>query len=114
MELENLPEEISKLKKVSKEMIVQAVLNNYVIGNDEHVEAVKNAIIAQVEFFIEVDESLDIVGADSGFEISNFKVKGKIGPLAPRARRALTMEGLLFRGVNSFGGRKPCSKYQSF
>lgn len=97
--LAELPDFAERLIDRAKEIITLHILNFN--ETSEEIAAVRNAVCAQVEFFLETDESHDILGGFNEFSVSGFSAKGKIGPLAPRARRFLFLNGLLYAGIGS-------------
>lgn len=68
----------------------------------ENADAAKSATMAQVEFWMEAGEESDIYGAKNfrSHSIGGISIQGRISELAPRAKRILSVEGLLYRGVS--------------
>jgi hypothetical protein len=68
----------------------------------ETADAAKSATMAQVEFWLEAGEESDIYGSKNfrSHSIGGVSIQGRISELAPRAKRILSAEGLLYRGVS--------------
>ena len=98
-----LPENEEHLRKRASELIWTVITLKYDENKDEMVEAAKLATCAQVEHFISMDESYDIMGPVRSVSLSKFSVQFREGgakSLAPRAMRLLFLGGLLYRGVD--------------
>lgn len=78
-------------------MVDEAVLPNTVA--EEQQENYENAIFAQVEYWIEIGDSVDIVGPFETTDLGTLKISSPLKILAPRARRFLLLSGLLYRGL---------------
>ncbi|HBE80359.1 MAG TPA: hypothetical protein DDW65_21635 [Firmicutes bacterium] len=65
--------------------------------------AIKSATCAQIEYWMEIDETTDITGPLGAMKISDFEFNSKFGKLAPRAKEILVDAGLLYKGVNGAG-----------
>lgn len=101
------PEQDRLLERAS-EYIDEVTLGNIDTDNDDHVTAAQNATVAQVEYWLNADESVAVTGPIQGYAIGSVQVQfgagsNRISPgkLAPRARSYLFMAGLLNRGVGS-------------
>lgn len=77
-------------------------------GDTEHVEAARDAACAQVEYWLEGGEQVDVTGPVQGYQIGSLQMQfgagdNRITPgrFAPRAKDHLLMAGLLYRGVAS-------------
>lgn len=93
----DFPSDINRLLLRSSEFLDYATKNRLRDG-----EVAKQATCAQVEFWLTLDESTDILGNIKSFSISKFSLDyGEYGlpTLAPRAKRILSRHGLLYRGV---------------
>lgn len=93
----NMPSDIERLIKRAEDLIDYATFYMITPG-----EGAKKATCAQVEYWLEMDETVDIVGAIESFSLSQFSInygENKMPVLAPRARRILLRTGLLYRGV---------------
>ncbi len=97
--MEELPSQIEKLIKRASELIDYFTLNRIDNTNAEHLQAAQNAVCAQVEYWVNIDESVDIIGPLNKFRIGSFGIDGKLNVLAPRAKRFLLSQGLLYRGI---------------
>lgn len=89
------------IKRASEDMD-HVTLGNIDTTNEDHLEALKKAVSAQIEYWLNIDESMAINGSIESFSIGKFSMHyGKKGMpiLAPRARRYLFTAGLLYRGV---------------
>lgn len=113
-----LPSNITKLINDAQDLIDYITFNRLedyitggVIDDDDLVDPVKNAVCAQIEYWIETSSSSDISGMPiSGYSIGTLSVQlggasggtgsiGGGGAVAPRVNRYLTHTGLLYRGV---------------
>ena len=110
-QLSDLPSDINRLIKRAGDQIYSYVKRNYDSTNAEHVLAMKNAVCAQVEFFIEFTETSAISGnginSFSGGSISvSYNSSTAGSKLSSRAKQYLNDQGLLFKGlINAFNGR---------
>lgn len=84
-------------------MIDEITLGNVNQSIPSNVLAAKKATCAQVEFWMNMGEEIDIIGSLDGFSLGSFSVSKAIRTISPRAQRFLFLEGLLYRGVK---GRK--------
>lgn len=108
---EDLPSNIETLKNRAIDLIDYVTLNKipdyYLDSDDEFTNtdietAVSKAMGAIIQYWEEMDETMDIYGQISSFQISKFSMvfkDGKTPVLAPRAKRILFLVGLMFRGV---------------
>lgn len=113
----NLPDNIDILIREASYLMDYITLNyiqDYYVDQDTQLfsdstieQRVEDATNAQIHYWTEINDSIDIIGGNiSSFNIGNFSVtynKSKNGItqpiLAPRARRALLLAGLLYRGI---------------
>jgi len=100
-----LPDDPDRLLTRAAEAINWAVLGRTEGATDTVVDLVKQAICAQVEYWMQVDESVDVVGAPKSLRVFG-SMDLTIDPnvIGPRARRYLLMSGLINRRVRA-GGR---------
>lgn len=98
---DDLPEDSTRLLQRAVEVIETYTMGRIDKVNAKHAEAAKTAVCAQVEYWIEVDESTDKTGAPDSYSAGSFSMSGKLPELAPRAKRPLLLAGLLYRGVNA-------------
>lgn len=104
-----LPSDISRIIIRATEIIEYVTLNRAMPDNDKHQRAFKNAICAQVEYWLTVGEDLDFIGNISSIMIGSFQMQlgnadndrgmGTTSRLSPRSYQALLMGGLFNRGV---------------
>lgn len=110
-----LPSESEQTRLLARasEIIDESTLGNVDTGDDDHVEAAKNAACAQVEMWLAgmAGEDADVNAQGiARYSIGDLSVDfGRAGgtasgpvnasTLAPRARRYLFNAGLLYRGV---------------
>lgn len=109
VDLGQLPDDAERLLERASEDVDYYTLGRVRKTNYRHQEALKKATCAQVErWIVEGDDTGDITQAIQSFSIgrwsqtyANAGQNGTGGPpsLAPRARRALFLAGLLYRGV---------------
>lgn len=103
------PANTVQLLERASDVVDQASLYNYDSTNDEHVEATKLAACAQVQYWMETGEQVDVGGNVASYSIGNLSVSygGRAGyadsggKLANRAYRHLLKAGLLYRGVGT-------------
>lgn len=95
--IEELPTDTDRLLTRASELIDIATMGRAT----ENDAAVKTATMAQVEFWLEIGEESDIIGAKNfrSHSIGGLTLQGRMSEMAPRARRILSLEGLLYRGV---------------
>ena len=100
----DLPDDADRLLERASEMIDYYTLNR--IDETEDAEVAKKATMAQYEWWSQFDE-FGLQGFYSQIQIGPFQMnaagetRGKGPPeLAPRARRFLLLEGLLYSGVD--------------
>jgi hypothetical protein len=96
----DLPADTNRMLQRASELVDFATMNRINATDTVHMEAAKKATCAQVEYWIEVDESMDKIGAPEAFNIGSFSMNGKLPELSQRARRILFLAGLLYRGVS--------------
>ncbi len=101
-----LPQDIDRLIFRASELIRRKTYHR--TDDTDRVEDVKNATCAQVEYWLQIDESSDITGPLGPMKIKDFSFNSKFTVLAPRARDLLLDAGLLYKGVdigrNSYRG----------
>jgi hypothetical protein len=96
----NLPLDSDRQLQRASELIDYATMNR--TQATANAIPAKNAAMAQVEFWMEAGEESDIYGAKNfrSHSIGGISIQGRISELAPRAKRILSREGLLYRGVS--------------
>lgn len=108
--VETLPAGSARLLARANELIHQAMLNNYISTNTDHVNAAKLAACAQVEYWQNVGETALSIGGLSSFSIGstsmNFgqnsgNVQTSPNSLSPRSKAYLNEQGLLYKGLKS-------------
>lgn len=112
----SLPSDASRLLNRASDLIDYATFGKINQTNAEQMLTAKNATCAQVEYWINVGEQIDIAGSQSQFDSisigtfqmskstsSNSKSKSsgtsQTDAIAPRAKRILFLGGMLYRGV---------------
>lgn len=95
----SLPTDANRLLDRASEFVDYITFNRIDSTNTTHLDRAKNATCAQVEYWIGIDESMDIVGSPDRFSAGSFSYDGKLAELAPRAKRILLHAGLLNVGV---------------
>jgi hypothetical protein len=106
--LDGIPTGSGRMLLRAKELIDYVTLNKVDTALPAHVNAVRSASCAQVEFWVEKGEDADVAGpneqysAGKHFNVQQGQGNQRVAPtyLAPRAARALQTAGLLFRGVS--------------
>lgn len=93
-----LPSNVDTLISRANEFIDYITMDNIDSTVQSNLDAAKNAVCAQAEYMINVGDFVEYVGSGNA-KLGNFSTSGGYGSLAPRARRFLLREGLLFRGV---------------
>lgn len=106
--VDSLPDDIDRLIDRADELIDEAVLPNVIDTTDsDQATAAQNATCAQVEYWLNSDEEMDIINLPSYYTIGSYQVgsatrtQGQESKLAPRAKRILFKAGLLYRGVSA-------------
>lgn len=100
--LNELPSDSEKLLARASEIVKHATLNNLDILNEQHLEAMKMATCAQVEYWLNAGEQTDIIGNMKSYSLDDLSVDfgdGKRGALSDRAIGHLNSQGLLYRGI---------------
>jgi len=102
--------EVDRLLEDAEDLINYAIMGRYDADIPEYVTAVKKAVCAQVEYWMQVGDDSDIANdMPQSFTIGSFSMtmgankgtaSGGMPPLAPRARRYLAYVGLLSRKVS--------------
>lgn len=99
---ENLPNDIYRMMERASETIEYFCLNNIDMDNDRIVNALEKATNAQVEYWLNTNDELNIMhvfnAINAGSDI-NIDREGQLPELAPRAKRELMKNGLLNVGV---------------
>ena len=102
LEVEALPIIVTdRLLRRASELIKTFTRNNIITTNTKHLEAAKLASCAQIEYWLEMQESFAIQPDVKGFGSGDIKVDFARIPdqLAKRARSYLNEEALLYRGI---------------
>jgi hypothetical protein len=112
IEVSALPSDVATLMERAIDVIDYVTLNkipDYYLDSDDAFtdddieDATEKAMGAMIQYWVEVDSSLDIIGQVQSFSIGKFSMTfkdGKMPVLAPRAHRHLMLAGLMFRGVD--------------
>jgi hypothetical protein len=95
----DLPENVDNMLQRASECIDAHTLDRARLFNGD--DRIIDATCAQVEFWMTVDPSMDIMGSPTGWSASSFSMTGKLPELAPRAYRLLFVMGLISRGVGA-------------
>lgn len=99
---EDLPNDINRMIDRASDLIDYYSLGNVDSDNSRHIEVAKKATNAQVEFWLNTNDELNIMhvfqGIQAGGDISIDR-DGQLPELAPRARQALVLGGLYNRSV---------------
>lgn len=98
-----LPDDIDRLIDRASEVIDEIIYHNFEEDNSDHIEATKKAVCAQIEYWFEISEDVDVTKMPSEFSIGSFSMgsattNASMPKLAPRARRHLFLAGLLYSG----------------
>lgn len=98
--------EVDRLLARASELIDQKALRRIDPGCPAHAAAARQAACAQVEYWLQRGEDLDVTGPVLSYSIGSMSINYGVGgtrrgvdELAPRARRHLVLAGLLYRGV---------------
>lgn len=70
-------------------------------GDSDYRDSLKDAVCAQVEFWLEVGEEHDITNQRGQITVSGLQISKLPDTLADRAKRALGRSGLLNRSIGS-------------
>ena len=104
------PARAETLLERASELVDQASFYRIDTTDADHAEAARLAACAQVEYWMEAGEAVDVGGNVAEYQIGNLRVRndsiGRSGgrqaaDLARRARRHLLKAGLLYRGVSA-------------
>ena len=107
VEINALPANSQRLLNRASEGITQVILGNMDKSNADHLEAVKLATCAQVEFWNEVSEEAAISGLVQSFKLGDLSMdmgsstSSDPRRLSTRSLRYLNQQGLLFAGIRS-------------
>lgn len=98
--------EQARLLERASELIDAVTLNRIDDDDTDHTDAAQTAAVAQVAYWLEGGEAVDITGTLEGYSIGSLRVsygsgaaRTAPGRLAPRAKQALMLAGLMYRGV---------------
>jgi hypothetical protein len=108
------PAGVARLLERASELLDYAALGRIDLTKERHIAAAQKAACAQVEYWIEQGEEVAKGATPQSVSIGNLSLDytgrdgsgGGIPQLAPRARQALFLAGLLYRGVG-MGGTIP-------
>lgn len=99
---EDLPNDINRMIDRASDLIDYYSLGKIDETDSRHIEVAKKATNAQVEYWLNTNDELNIMhvfqGLQAGGDISIDR-EGKLEELAPRARQALLLGGLLNKSV---------------
>jgi len=105
----DLPSDSQRLLNRANELVKQITLSNIDETNENHMEAAKLAVCAQVEYWQSMGETTALSGDVKSFSIGNFSVdygggggsgsSSNTNQVASRTRNYLNQQGLLYRGV---------------
>lgn len=99
----NLPDGSDRLLQRASELIKQSTLDNIDATNTNHMEAVKLAVCAQVEYWSQMGETTAIGGGAVNFSLGDLSMNmgdaKTMGTVSPRAKGYLNDQGLLYRGI---------------
>lgn len=70
-------------------------------GQSDYQDSLRDAVCAQVEFWVEVGEEHDISGQRGQISVQGLHISQLPGTVADRAKRALARYGLLNRAIGS-------------
>lgn len=98
--------EADRLLARASEVVDEAALGRVNPTDPVHAAAARKAVCAQVEYWLQQDETVDVTGQVASYSIGSLSIsygsggrESRAGGLAPRARRHLLLAGLLYRGV---------------
>lgn len=105
----DLPSETEqeRLLERASELVDAITLGRIDSDNDDDTEAAQKAVCAQVEYWLQADESADVTGAVTNYRIGSIGETfasgsdGAMPRLARRARSHLFLAGLLYRGIRT-------------
>lgn len=106
-------DELTKLIGHASALVDYATLNTAAVAYDSEEEeaeesgalipyrdALREAVCAQIEFWLEVGTEHDIAGLRGSLVAGRLQVHPVAGVLGPRAKRILSTVGLFYSGVN--------------
>lgn len=103
---ETAPSNFDRLAEKISKMIDRQTLSRINLNNQEHIEAAKKAVCAQIEFELSIDPLLADMDNVTSFNAGSFSMgfggKGQsFQKLCQEAYTYLFDQGLLYRGVSS-------------
>jgi hypothetical protein len=102
LDITQLPADVNRLLQRASELIKYACLSNIDTTNINHLEALKLAVCAQVEYWLQISEGVAIIGSVNGINTGNANITfEQLNTLAPRAIQYLMQQHLLYRGIKS-------------
>lgn len=102
----SLPANSNNMLKRASELIKRITLNNLNINNPDHMEAVKLATCAQVEYWIELGINPVVINSVSSYNAGSMSVNfntASIEQISLRSRGYLNDQRLLYRGIKVRG-----------
>ena len=103
--------EVANLEPESERLLLRAseIIEYHTLGKSDNVgylgsTELINGTCAQVEYWMNTGEALDIMGNPSSFSAGSFSMSTKLPELAPRTRRIIRTTGMLNRSVSQVRG----------
>jgi len=106
---QDAPDDAERLLDRASELMDYYTLQQIDTDEEEHAEAAKKAVCAQVEHWVETGDELGIISSLRSISIGSFSASsnggqgdirgGSVPPPPYRVRQALMQAGLLYRGV---------------
>ena len=96
-----LPGDISRMLFRASELIYRKT-RHMTDTTDKKAEVIQ-ATCAQIEYWLQIDETSDITGPLGPMKIEDFSFNSKFGKLGPRCKEILIDAGLMYKGVSGSG-----------
>lgn len=96
-----LPSDIDRMIKRASELIYRKT--RHITDTSDKVSDITQATCAQIEYWLQIDETSDVTGPLGPMKIEDFSFNSKFGKLGPRCKEILIDAGLMYKGVSGSG-----------
>jgi hypothetical protein len=97
----SLPSDIDRIIKRASELIYRKT--RHLTDTSDKESEITQATCAQIEYWLQIDETSDITGPLGPMKIEDFSFNSKFGKLGPRCKEILIDTGLMYKGVSGSG-----------
>jgi len=94
----SLPADIIRMIHRASELIYRKT--RHLTETTDKESEVTQATCAQIEYWLQIDETSDITGPLGPMKIEDFSFNSKFGKLGPRCKEILVDAGLMYKGVS--------------